>query len=128
MTVSASPAAPRAIPLLGSFARIDAPWSPRVIAALNDYHFKLVRVQGEFVWHRHPDTDEAFLVLEGELRIGLRDGEVRVRAGELYVVPRGVEHRPCADAEVKLLLIEPCGVPNTGDAGGERTAPADRWL
>jgi mannose-6-phosphate isomerase-like protein (cupin superfamily) len=108
--------------------RVPALWSPRVVAELNDYQFKVARLEGEFVWHRHDDTDEAFLVLEGELAIELRDGEVRLRAGELYVVPRGVEHRPVARRECRILLIEPRGVANTGDAGGDRTAPNDVWI
>lgn len=109
-------------------SRVPALWSPRVVAELNDYQFKVARLEGEFVWHRHDDTDEAFLVLEGELSIELRDGEVRLRAGELYVVPRGVEHRPVARRECRILLIEPRGVANTGDAGGDRTAPNDVWI
>jgi mannose-6-phosphate isomerase-like protein (cupin superfamily) len=115
-----------------NFARkldlVDALWSPRVIAEMNDYQFKLVRIQGDFVWHDHPDTDETFIVLEGELRIDFRDGEVRLEAGEMFVVPAGVEHRPRAENEVKMLLIEPRGVINTGDAGGDLTAPDDQWI
>jgi mannose-6-phosphate isomerase-like protein (cupin superfamily) len=89
---------------------------------------KIVRLEGDFVWHDHRETDEAFIVLEGELRIDFRDGAVRLRAGEMYVVPKGVEHKPFAEREVKLLLIEPRGVPNTGDQGGERTAKNDVWI
>jgi len=103
-------------------------WQPRVIAELNDYQFKVVKLEGDFVWHRHEDTDEAFIILEGELRIDFRDGAVTLRQGEMYVVPRGVEHKPFAASEVKLLLIEPRGVPNTGDQGGERTARQDLWI
>jgi mannose-6-phosphate isomerase-like protein (cupin superfamily) len=102
-------------------------WQPKIVAELNDYQFKLVKLQGDFVWHRHDDTDEAFIVLEGELRIDFRDGAVILSAGEMFVVPRGVEHKPFAEREVKMLLIEPRGVPNTGDAGGERTADA-AWI
>lgn len=119
---------PAAINFAEKLARIAEPWSPRVIAELNDYQFKLVRLHGDFVWHRHEDTDEAFLVLHGELRIEFRDGATMLRAGEMTVVPRGVEHRPCADAECHVLLVEPRGVVNTGDAGGARTAPNDRWV
>ena len=104
---------------LGLFAE---QWQPKIIAELNDYQFKLVKLRGDFIWHDHKDTDEAFIVLEGRLRIDLRDGAVIVSAGEMFVVPKGVEHKPCAEDEVKLLLIEPRGVPNTGDQGGERTA------
>lgn len=109
-------------------ARIPDLWSPRVVAELNDYQFKLVRIEGDFVWHHHPETDEAFLVLDGELRLDFRDGSLRLGPGELFVVPRGVEHKPFAEKEVKLLLIEPRGVLNTGAAGGERTAQNDRWI
>jgi mannose-6-phosphate isomerase-like protein (cupin superfamily) len=87
-----------------------------------------VRLQGDFVWHSHPDTDEAFLVMEGELRIDFRDGAVHLSPGEMFVVPKGVEHKPYAEREVKMLLIEPRGVPNTGDQGGERTAASDVWI
>jgi mannose-6-phosphate isomerase-like protein (cupin superfamily) len=107
---------------------LDEQWSPRVVAELNDYQFKVVRIEGDFVWHDHPETDEAFLVLEGELRIDFRDGAVTLGPGELFVVPRGVEHKPFAGQEVKLLLIEPRGILNTGHAGGERTAANDVWI
>ena len=103
-------------------------WQPRVIAELNDYQFKIVKLQGDFVWHDHADTDEAFIVLEGTLRIDFRDGAVTIGAGEMYVVPKGVEHKPYAEREVKMLLIEPRGVPNTGEQGGARTAPNDVWI
>jgi mannose-6-phosphate isomerase-like protein (cupin superfamily) len=103
-------------------------WSPKVVARLNDYEIKLVKVQGEFVWHSHDDTDELFLVIEGRLTIQLRDGDVTIGAGELYVVPRGVEHCPIAEGEVSAVLIEPVGVVNTGDAGGELTATYDDHL
>jgi mannose-6-phosphate isomerase-like protein (cupin superfamily) len=109
-------------------ARIDAHWSPRVIAEMNDYQFKVVKLLGDFIWHDHLDTDETFIVLEGQLRIDFRDGHVLVHAGEMYVVPKGVEHKPCAEQEVKLLLIEPKGVLNTGSEGGERTAQNDVWV
>jgi mannose-6-phosphate isomerase-like protein (cupin superfamily) len=104
-------------------------WQPKVIAELNDYQFKVVKLEGDFVWHQHADTDEAFIVLEGELRIDFRDGAVVIGAGEMYVVPKGVEHKPFAASEVKLLLIEPRGVPNTGDEkAGDRTARNDVWI
>jgi mannose-6-phosphate isomerase-like protein (cupin superfamily) len=103
-------------------------WQPRVVAELNDYQFKVVRLEGDFVWHSHVDTDEAFVVIEGELRIDFRDGAVRIAPGEMFVVPRGVEHKPYAEREVKMLLIEPRGVPNTGDQGGDRTAQNDIWI
>ncbi len=98
-------------------------WAPRVVARLNDYEIKVVKLKGEFVWHTHDDTDELFLVIEGELTIQLREGNVTLRSGQLFVVPRGVEHSPIADGEVHAMLIEPVGVVNTGDVGGELTAP-----
>ncbi|MEW1951918.1 cupin domain-containing protein [Terrabacter sp. NPDC080008] len=97
-------------------------WSPKLVARLNDYEVKLVKVQGEFVWHSHEETDELFLVIEGTLTIQLRDRDVTLEPGQLFVVPRGVEHCPRADVEVKALLLEPAGVVNTGNAGGELTA------
>jgi len=103
-------------------------WQPRVIAEMNDYQFKIVKIEGEFIWHQHADTDETFIVLDGQLRLDFRDGHVIVNAGEMYVVPKGVEHRPVAEAEVRMLLIEPRGVVNTGDQGGDRTAQNDVWI
>lgn len=108
--------------------KVSSPWTPRVVAELNDYQFKVVKVLGEFVWHAHEDTDEAFLVLEGRMGIELRDHTVHLSEGELYVVPRGVEHRPFAEDECHVLLIEPRGVVNTGDAGGDLQAPNDVWI
>jgi mannose-6-phosphate isomerase-like protein (cupin superfamily) len=116
------------ISLIEKIGRIDGHWQPRVVAELNDYQFKVVKIEGDFVWHDHQDTDEAFLVLEGELRIDFRDGAVTVRPGELYVVPRGIEHKPYAAVEVKMLLFEPRGTLNTGATGGERTAQNDIWI
>jgi mannose-6-phosphate isomerase-like protein (cupin superfamily) len=103
-------------------------WSPKVVARLNDYEIKVVKLEGEFVWHTHDDTDELFLVVEGNLTIQLRDGDVHLREGQLYVVPRGVEHCPVADGEVAVMLIEPAGVVNTGNAGGGLTAAHDESL
>ena len=103
-------------------------WSPRVIAEMNDYQFKLVKLEGEFVWHTHHDTDETFLVLAGEMEIGFRDHTVTLGAGELFVVPKGVEHITRAARECHALVIEPRGVINTGDAGGEMTARNDVWV
>ncbi|MBD9675782.1 cupin domain-containing protein [Pseudomonas sp. PDM18] len=116
------------INLQAKLDRISETWQPRVIAEMNDYQFKVVKLQGDFVWHSHADTDETFIVLDGELRIDFRDGPLTLRAGELYVVPRGVEHKPYAEHEVQVMLIEPRGVLNTGDQGGERTAENDRWV
>jgi mannose-6-phosphate isomerase-like protein (cupin superfamily) len=118
----------RAIDLAGKAGMIQEQWSPRVVAELNDYQLKVVRIEGDFIWHDHPETDEAFLVLDGELRIDFRDGAVTLRPGELFVVPRGVEHKPYAEREVRMLLIEPRGTLNTGHTGGERTARNDQWI
>jgi mannose-6-phosphate isomerase-like protein (cupin superfamily) len=107
---------------------INEQWQPKVVAEMNDYQFKLVKLEGDFIWHEHKDTDETFIVLEGTLRVDFRDGAVTLAAGEMFVVPKGVEHKPFAEREVKLLLIEPRGVPNTGDVGGERTAQNDVWI
>ncbi|TDV71993.1 cupin domain-containing protein [Pseudomonas sp. LP_7_YM] len=103
-------------------------WQPKVVAQMNDYQFKLARLEGDFVWHTHADTDETFIVIEGCLRIDFRDGFVKLNAGELYVVPKGVEHKPYAEKEVKVMLIEPIGVINTGDDTNERTAQNDVWI
>lgn len=103
-------------------------WAPKVIAEMNGYQFKIAKLEGDFIWHRHLDTDEAFLVIDGDLRIDFRDGAVHLSAGEMFVVPKGVEHKPYAQNEVKLLLIEPRGVLNTGEEGGERTAQNDVWI
>ena len=121
-------AIPEVIHLADKLARFDQHWSPRVVAELNDYQFKLAKLEGEFVWHQHDDTDEAFLVLDGALVIDFEDGSVDLAAGDLLVVPRGVRHRPRAERECHVLLLEPRGVVNTGDAGGELTAEPDQWI
>ncbi|MDV6897417.1 cupin domain-containing protein [Pseudomonas aeruginosa] len=118
----------QAIIFAAKLALFDDRWQPRVIAQMNDYQFKLVKIEGDFVWHSHADTDETFIVLAGRLRIDFRDGAVHLGPGEMYVVPRGVEHKPFAEGEVRMLLVEPCGVRNTGDQGGERTAVNDLWI
>lgn len=119
---------PAAINFQEKFARFSEPWRPKVIAEMNDYQFKLVRVHGEFVWHEHADTDEVFIVIEGEMTLRFRDREVTLRTGEMYVVPKGLEHQPYAANECKVMLIEPKGVVNTGAAGGALTAPNDVWI
>ena len=103
-------------------------WAPKIIAQMNDYHFKVVKVQGAFVWHEHPETDEVFVVLKGQLEIQFRDGTVNLNEGEMYVVPKGKEHRPIAVEECQILLIEPAGLVNTGDVQSELTAPNDVWI
>lgn len=108
--------------------KITELWSPRVVAEMNDYQFKLVKVKGDFVWHTHQETDEVFVVLEGTMHIALRDGDVQLSEGEMYVVPKGVEHKPFADQECSMLLIEPRGVVNTGEAGGDLQAENDVWI
>ena len=118
----------QAINLLDKTSRIDAQWQPHVVAELNDYQFKVVRIEGDFIWHDHTETDEAFLVIEGSLRIDFRDGSVTVGPGEMFVVPKGKEHKPFAEKEVSMLLIEPRGTLNTGHEGGARTAQNDLWV
>ena len=103
-------------------------WSPKIIAQMNDYHFKLVKFQGDFVWHKHDDTDEVFMVLDGEMSIDFRDGKVDLKQAELFVVPKGVEHKPHAQKECKIMLFEPAGTLNTGDIGGEFTAEDNVWI
>ena len=116
------------IDLAEKLASFSEHWSPKVVARLNDYEVKLVKVSGEFVWHTHDDTDELFLVVAGQLTIQLRDGDVMLGPGQMFVVPRGVEHCPIAAGEVHAVLIEPVGVVNTGNAGGPLTAAYDDSL
>ena len=126
--MSTQPATYSAINFAQKYSLFTEQWQPKVIGQMNNYQFKLARLEGEFVWHAHADTDEAFIVLEGTLRIEFREGFVELNAGEMYVVPKGVEHKPCAASEVKLMLIEPSGVLNTGDETNERTAQNDVWI
>lgn len=110
------------------FSKFSEQWSPKIIAQLNDYHFKIARIEGEFVWHDHPETDEVFVVLKGQLELHMRGGIVVLNEGELFVVPKGVEHKPVAKEECHILLVEPAGTVNTGGVVNERTAPADVWI
>ncbi len=103
-------------------------WSPRIIAQMNDYHLKLAKFQGEFIWHSHPDTDEVFIVIKGDMRIEFRDFHTKLSEGELCVVPRGIEHKPVAKDICQIMLIEPAGTVNTGDAIGERTKTEEIWI
>jgi mannose-6-phosphate isomerase-like protein (cupin superfamily) len=132
MTRPANPAT--AIDLIGKIALIDGYWQPRVVAEMNDYQFKVVKVKGDFEWHRHDGTDETFVVLEGELQIDVRDGTpddrvITLQAGQMTVIPKGMLHKPRANEEARLLLIEPRGVLNTGDgAPTARTVENDQWI
>jgi mannose-6-phosphate isomerase-like protein (cupin superfamily) len=119
---------PNPINFADKLSKIPDFWQPRVVAEMNDYQFKLVRIEGDFLWHDHAETDETFIVLEGQLRIDFRDGHVLIGPGEMYVVPKGVEHKPYAEREVRMMLIEPRGTLNTGEVGGERTAQNDLWI
>ncbi len=116
------------IRLKEKLSKLSEHWSPKIIAQMNDYHFKLVKFRGDFVWHRHEETDEVFIVLDGNMSIQFRDGKVDLSAGELFVVPRGVEHKPFAEPECHVLLVEPAGTINTGNAGGARTAADNVWI
>ncbi|PAU78823.1 cupin domain-containing protein [Halomonas sp. WRN001] len=116
------------INLAEKFGKFTEHWSPRVVAEMNDYQFKVVKFKGDFVWHDHKDTDEVFLVVKGSMGIELRDGMVHLSEGEMYVVPKGVEHKPFAESECHVLLIEPRGIVNTGDEGGELKAENDIWI
>lgn len=118
----------KAINLSDKLGLFSEQWQPRVVAEMNDYQFKIVKLQGDFVWHHHDDTDEAFLVIDGSLRIDFRDGSVDLAPGEMFVVPKGVEHKPFAEVEASVMLIEPRGVLNTGESGGDRTAKNDVWV
>jgi|SRR6185436_847710 len=119
----------RAVSLNEKFAAFTEHFRPKVIAQMNDVQFKLVRVEGDFVWHSHEETDETFLVLDGQLVIEFRDGNVTLGPGEMFVVPKGQEHKPYAASECRLMLIEPAGTRNTGDApASDRTAPDDVWI
>jgi mannose-6-phosphate isomerase-like protein (cupin superfamily) len=118
----------RAINLSEKLAKFDGHWSPRIVAEMNDYQFKLAKIEGDFVWHDHPDTDETFIVLSGKMMIAFRDGQVHLSAGEMFVVPKGLPHKPFAEKECAILVIEPRGVVNTGDRKGELTAAGDVWI
>ena len=116
------------INLSDKLSKFTEQWSPKVIAEMNDYQFKLVKIQGDFVWHEHKETDEVFIVLDGEMVIAFRDREVKLSTGEMYVVPKGVEHKPYAEKECQIMLVEPRGVVNTGETEGDMTAENDVWI
>ena len=110
------------------FDKFSDHWSPKVIAEMNDYQFKLVKIQGDFVWHNHDDTDETFIVIEGEMKIEFENETVELSEGDMFVVPKGVEHKPWAENECKIMIIEPRGVVNTGNSEGDLTASNDVWI
>ena len=116
------------INLRQKFAKFSEHWSPKIVAQMNDYHVKLVKLQGEFVWHDHEDTDEVFIIIDGSMQIDFRGGSVDLKAGEMFVVPKGVKHKPKAEKECRVMLVEPTGTVNTGDAGGALTAEDDVWI
>lgn len=118
----------KSINLNEKLSKFSDRWAPKIIAQMNNYHFKIVKLQGEFVWHSHSDTDEVFIVLDGEMSIAFRDGTVKLKTGELFVVPKGAEHRPFAEKECKAMLVEPAGTINTGGTGGEMTAEDNVWI
>lgn len=118
----------KAINFSSKFSLFSEHWSPKVIASMNDYQFKLVKISGDFTWHAHKETDETFIVLSGTMDIEFRDGKVTLSEGELFVVPKGVEHKPYAEKECGILIIEPSGVVNTGESGGHLQAENDVWI
>jgi mannose-6-phosphate isomerase-like protein (cupin superfamily) len=119
---------PNKINFKNKYAKFTKRWSPRVIAEMNNYQFKLAKIKGKFIWHNHTHTDETFIVMEGSMIIKFRDGEVQLSEGEMYVVPKGIDHKPVAKDECKILVIEPKGVINTGDAGGDLTIDRELWI
>ena len=118
----------QSINLQDKFSKFSEHWAPKIIAQMNDYHFKLAKVQGEFVWHDHPETDEVFLVIKGRLEIHFRDGIITLNENEIFVIPKGVEHKPVAEKECHILLVEPSGTVNTGTVLDKKTAPNNVWI
>jgi mannose-6-phosphate isomerase-like protein (cupin superfamily) len=116
------------INLKSKFKEFNETWSPKVIAEMNDYQFKLVKIKDEFVWHKHKDTDEVFIVVEGKINIEFEDQIVELNAGEMIVVPKGKKHKPFANEEAKIMLVEPRGIINTGDIESDLTAKNDQWI
>tara|TARA_A100001015_G_scaffold30379_1_gene33815 strand:+ start:1794 stop:2153 length:360 start_codon:yes stop_codon:yes gene_type:complete len=116
------------INLRSKFKEFNETWSPKVIAEMNNYQFKLVKIKDEFVWHKHKDTDEVFIVVEGKINIEFEDQIVELNAGEMIVVPKGKKHKPYATEEAKIMLIEPRGIINTGDIESDLTAKNDQWI
>ena len=116
------------INLKEKLSKFSDQWSPKVIAEMNDYQFKLVKIQGEFVWHNHDDTDETFIVIEGEMKIDFENETLQLNEGDMFVVPKGIEHKPWAENECKVMIIEPRGVLNTGNSESDLTASNDVWI
>ena len=116
------------INLKSKFDKFHEQWSPKIIAEMNDYHFKLVKIKNEFIWHEHEDTDEVFIVIEGKIGIEFENETIEINEGEMIVVPKGKKHRPFAKKEAKIMLIEPRGVVNTGNIESEITAASDQWI
>ncbi len=116
------------INLKSKFQKFTDQWSPKVIEEMNDYQFKLVKIENDFTWHKHDDTDETFLVIEGKMGIEFEDQTVELSEGEMIVIPKGKKHKPYADKEAKIMIIEPKGVTNTGDITNDFTAENDQWV
>ena len=116
------------INLIDKYSKFSKHWSPRIIAEMNDYQFKIAKIQGDFIWHDHKDTDETFIVIEGEMNMHFRKKNIKLSMGEMIVVPRGVEHKPSAEKECKILVIEPRGVINTGDKKNKLTIDKEMWV
>lgn len=116
------------INFLNKFDLFSEHWSPKVIAEMNDYQFKVVRLKGDFIWHTHVETDEAFIVIDGIMGIRLEQKTVKLRTGEMFIVKKGIKHQPFALEECKALIIEPLGIKNTGDRGGELTEQNNLWI
>ena len=110
------------------FTKFNDRWSPKVIAEMNDYQFKLVKIKDDFIWHKHDDTDEVFIVLDGAIFIEFENETIQINQGEMIVVPKGVKHKPYANKEAKIMLVEPSGVVNTGDKEDKLTALNDEWV
>ena len=119
---------PSAINFNEKFKKFSEQWSPKIISKMNDYHFKLGRIQGEFIWHSHAETDEVFIVLGGAMRIAFRDGLVDLKEGEMIVIPKGVEHKPIAEEECRIMLVEPAGTVNTGAVESDLTIKENQWI
>ncbi|MBH10606.1 MAG: cupin [Candidatus Marinimicrobia bacterium] len=116
------------INLSDKFNKFSKYWTPKVVAEMNDYQFKLVKIKGEFVWHNHKDTDEAFIVIDGKMKIDFQNDTINLSKGEMFVIPAGVDHKPYAEEECKIMIIEPKGIVNTGSKTNDLTAPNDAWI